>query len=515
MQSGTTLVLYGVADYNQSFWGNVTFGGSGSGTIRIDFYGSGTKELWRGSIGATTYNRTYTATLDAPGYISGLSVSLAVPASGVAAPTRAYFTASPTYVSGNKARLSFSWDGYRIYALEVQRRYWISAGNNSGWVTVGSLSANVTGTFDAPMLPGYSHTFRVRVRNSAGWTPWSNPSAEIHSDPLAPANIRATVSGASVVVTWDIVSGPGGSGSWSPQVQRSINGGEWTTVATLGDWVRSWTDTKVTAGQSVQYHVRLRPTRQPDLWGPYGSPSPAVTTYRPPTLSASVERATGSTPEPLGVNLLVRASGSCLAQSGSTMTLRARMRVKGTSTWGGWTTSVSGVTAGAISKTFVMSGTASATSSYEVQVELFDSRGSTSRTVEVGTGQVPLSISKTGIGVGKMWEEGALDVGGDMHISGRIFANGKPLSGMTTVETAASDWVDRGNFWWAHERPVSAPFTRPAGYRWALTVEGPDLWGTVNIKTQTATGAVVCFLANKGANPGTQTYFLTWQLVEG
>jgi microcystin-dependent protein len=57
---------------------------------------------------------------------------------------------------------------------------------------------------------------------------------------------------------------------------------------------------------------------------------------------------------------------------------------------------------------------------YDVQITATDIVYTKTVTVEtsLSTGQVALSLAKTGVGVGKVWQRGSLDVGGDAYISG-------------------------------------------------------------------------------------------------
>lgn len=74
----------------------------------------------------------------------------------------------------------------------------------------------------------------------------------------------------------------------------------------------------------------------------------------------------------------------------------------------------------------VIIGGNSDTSSYEFRLIITDTFNNSSRAVTtVSTGRVGLSIGKDiGIGAGKVWEQGALDVGGDAFIDGILINNG-------------------------------------------------------------------------------------------
>lgn len=84
-----------------------------------------------------------------------------------------------------------------------------------------------------------------------------------------------------------------------------------------------------------------------------------------------------------------------------------------------------GTTAGTFFGTYVSTGNSEA-SSYDFRLTISDSFGnSATATLSISTSAVALTIKRdTGIGVGKIWEQGALDVGGDQYISGNIISRG-------------------------------------------------------------------------------------------
>jgi len=64
------------------------------------------------------------------------------------------------------------------------------------------------------------------------------------------------------------------------------------------------------------------------------------------------------------------------------------------------------------------------TSSFEFALTIYDKFNTVTVTASFPTGIVPMSWSESGIGVGKIWEQGALDVGGDSYFGGDIYAGG-------------------------------------------------------------------------------------------
>ena len=88
------------------------------------------------------------------------------------------------------------------------------------------------------------------------------------------------------------------------------------------------------------------------------------------------------------------------------------------------------------SMTKVLSQTFSTTSSYNIQLKVKDSFGTTTSTLNVSTISALLNIEKNGVGVGKIHENGALDV------AGAIYMNGQPV--MTSLERPVSGNWFRG-----------------------------------------------------------------------
>lgn len=58
---------------------------------------------------------------------------------------------------------------------------------------------------------------------------------------------------------------------------------------------------------------------------------------------------------------------------------------------------------------------------YELQISIKDDKKTTTLTVELPTATAILEISPNGIGVGKYWENGSLDISGDMYVNGKKF----------------------------------------------------------------------------------------------
>lgn len=88
------------------------------------------------------------------------------------------------------------------------------------------------------------------------------------------------------------------------------------------------------------------------------------------------------------------------------------------------------------------------TNSYDVVVTVTDSLGiSTVKRIAIPSGQVSLSVGKTGIGAGKIWEQGALDVGGDAYVSGNLDVSGSLKFGIHNLTTQNLNDITRGGFY--------------------------------------------------------------------
>ena len=140
-----------------------------------------------------------------------------------------------------------------------------------------------------------------------------------------------------------------------------------------------------------------------------------------------------------------------------------------------------------VNKTFSGTGTARATdsSSYSVtnlnkfgnfdfSITITDSLGNKSSNVySMTSSALPLSIDKNnkGIGVGKDYTKGALDVGGDAYIDGNLYVNGAKnfFKNLSTTGTNLNTLVDSGAY-----RLNSGHTNAPSGHDWSqmLTIYG-------------------------------------------
>jgi hypothetical protein len=101
----------------------------------------------------------------------------------------------------------------------------------------------------------------------------------------------------------------------------------------------------------------------------------------------------------------------------NSLTYRIKSKVRGASTW---ETKKEQTISGISFSGSEILGTYSATLSYDFRFEISDKFNTTISLNILSTGTPVLSWGKTGVGIGKVWEQGALDVGGDVYINNAL-----------------------------------------------------------------------------------------------
>lgn len=135
------------------------------------------------------------------------------------------------------------------------------------------------------------------------------------------------------------------------------------------------------------------------------------------------------TANPLGTYVKVISTGSVTSLLNGTeknnLTYKIYSKDRGAVTW---TEKKSLVVVGlSINATDIL-GTYDAISSFDFRLDIIDKFNTTISLSVLPTGKVTMSWGQEGIGVGKVWEQGALDVQGDAFISGTVYEGGTVLS---------------------------------------------------------------------------------------
>lgn len=143
--------------------------------------------------------------------------------------------------------------------------------------------------------------------------------------------------------------------------------------------------------------------------------APAISTF-------NVQRAlSNGTLDPVGTYAKVTSVGSVSSllntTQRNTLTYTVLYRVRGTTPWTTLkadTTLAVGTLALNVVET-LGTGQFAATNAYEFRLDVKDKFNMTLTVLVVGTGQVTLSLNKTGIGIGKVWQKGAVDAAGEIY----------------------------------------------------------------------------------------------------
>ena len=144
---------------------------------------------------------------------------------------------------------------------------------------------------DTRVTAGATYTYRVRARSADGETNAGQPSENIKAlaRPAAPANVTAETDPRTgrIDVTWSAPTDLGGGQAAGYAIQRSVNGGDWTTLATTTSPATTHTDDTGVVGAQHSYRVAVITELGEALASPYSPPSDPVTLTRAPDAPAA------------------------------------------------------------------------------------------------------------------------------------------------------------------------------------------------------------------------------------
>ena len=224
--------------------------------------------------------------------------------------------------------------------------------------------------------------------------------------------VNANGSYGSTITSYSITGGNLNSVSPNGATTGTLNGGDYTFVVKVTD----------SRGRTAE-----------------ASKAETVHAYSSPTISARAFRCNkDGTESSGGVYIAVNFSWEITNLANNNSNAKQYFIQYKTSSASSYTTSVdwTNLSSYSGSMTKVLSQTFSTTSSYNIQLKVKDSFGTTTSTLSVSTISALLNIEKDGVGVGKIHENGALDV------AGAIYMNGQPV--MTSLERPVSGNWFRG-----------------------------------------------------------------------
>lgn len=262
-------------DLSGSIGGSISYNNNdGTGSV---YRGTRTYTHTYSNYGSSPGTRTFSANVNGAydGSNPSKSVSTKIPARPIAAPN-AWHSASAVRNSDTQATMSWSrnipGDGSRPYA-DQQVQAQIYAGSTWGpWEFTSTVSASSTSRVWSGVNPNRVYNFRGRAHNSAGYSAWVT-TGTVYTTPAAPSSAVAKLqsSGTAIAVSW--TNNHYVSGTVTLTVERSTNGGAWTSVQTgLSYTTTSWTNTGLTAGNSYAYRVKAI-TSQGNLHSGYSTTS--------------------------------------------------------------------------------------------------------------------------------------------------------------------------------------------------------------------------------------------------
>lgn len=296
----------------------------------------------------------------------------------------------------------------------------------NGNTLIGTSSASFTATIPSDMVPSFN-SLTASEQNSTVTNSGVGGYVQGLSD------IKLTINGAtgtysSTIKNYSInYDGQvkGNNGIWNPNYSGSK-----TATATITD----------SRGRKASKSISI-----------------AVIAYSPPVISSVAASRTVADQS----KVTVYRKGSISSLNGKNqMTVTVDSSPKGTGTWGNATSSTSSSTT--FESTVPLPNSFSQAQSFDIRVRVTD-RFSTSETVaSLSSAYNTLSLSQSGIGVGKTWESGALDVEGEANFTGHVMIKprgtdiprfqlySKDTNGHSYVEIFGSDgerkaWTGIGN----------------------------------------------------------------------
>ena len=199
----------------------------------------------------------------------------------------------------------------------------------------------------------------------------------------------------------------------------------------------------------------------------------SVLAYNSPLISSfSVRRCNedGSNND-MGEYIKVTYGGSMSnLNSKNTATVYIDTKPRSSSTW---TTKNSFAITGSFSGTKIF-GTYEITQSYDVRIRVIDTFYTVTSTQQLSTAVVTMSWGKQGVGIGKVWEQGALDVGGSIYSSGYYYGG----LGSRQIPAGANlnDYTTPGLYYCPRNVDVATLENCPTGNAFSLFVEMHAGW---------------------------------------
>lgn len=223
-------------------------------------------------------------------------------------PARAYelphAPASPAAVRNSDSSVTLSWQpnytdsshAYPWTGVNVYRKV-----DGGELVKIGTVGWESTGFTDTTCAPGHRYWYVVRSYNTTGESEKA-ACGTVYTTPTAPASVSvARVSDASQRVAWDL--GANASSCWQGvRVQRSVDGGAWSTVADLSGTPANYSDNATSADHSYAYRVQSYNASAQSAWAE--SPVCYTTPAAPSSVTAAATGASSVSVSATGLSAI-------------------------------------------------------------------------------------------------------------------------------------------------------------------------------------------------------------------
>lgn len=369
--------------------------GSGSATVRLDTIARGSSmSLSRSSATIGSDSITVNITRNSSAYKHKVKLILGDTTYLLAENVDTSYTFTPSMSYCNKITTATS--GTATVKVETL------TGTNGSWIaeTTKTLTLNVPSNVVPSVGISVVANNQTNGISVAGKTTFT----------VKPVNANGSYG--STITSYSITGGNLNSVSSNGATTGTLNGGDYTFVVKVTD----------SRGRTAE-----------------ASKAETVHAYSSPTISARAFRCNkDGTESSSGVYIAVNFSWEITNLANNNSNAKQYFIQYKTSSASSYTTSVdwTNLSSYSGSMTKVLSQTFSTTSSYNIQLKVKDSFGTTTSTLSVSTISALLNIEKNGVGVGKIHENGALDV------AGAIYMNGQPV--MTSLERPVSGNWFRG-----------------------------------------------------------------------
>ncbi|WP_417556170.1 DUF859 family phage minor structural protein [Microbacterium sp.] len=414
------------------------------------------------------------------GAINGLTVRIATASTSSFSPSNALTAGTAVTVETNRTDGSFTHDITYEFG-SAKGTIGTGVGASTSWTPPPSM---LTAIPNATQAAGTITT----VTKSGGTVVGSTKTGYTLA---APASVVPTISS----VTYqdqnpDVVSVVGKPVAGLSSVKLTVNAaGAYgstvtaTTASMLGKTVSSGGVIPVTQGGSIGVTGKVTDSR--GRTGSWSGTLDALSYANPKPVSMQVRRCNSAgTPQDDGqylrVDLNATVSSLVNGSEKNAITVRIFTRPNGGSVW----TARNVIAPGGLAyNTFVVvtgGGVFLNTASWDVRVQVEDKFTAVPVDTTVSTMGVTLDLSGTNVGVGKVWERGALDVAGDIYQDGsRVVArdtlNGDLPGRLAPIAGSVRDLNLVAETGWSRgANMINAP--DPTGWYWVMTIVHDTSW---------------------------------------